>query len=108
MFNIGDKVYVNNEIGHIEEVFDTNVGYIYIVQLSDKTLVKALAENLEAFEPEQDPETITINREDFRKAIMRATDPKRYKEASSSVIQVVTLTGILLGSELEKELFSND
>lgn len=109
MLKIGDTVHIKktNDIALIKEIYSTEGGNIYIIQVKDKSLIKILEEDIEAFEP-KDPDTITITREDFKSAYMRALNPDKYEDMSDITYNILIVSGELIISELEKELFNND
>lgn len=94
-------------IGEIKDTCPTVNKTIYIVELEDKSLIKATIDMLEPVfvEKEEDPETITISREEFTRLCVKATNPVNYKDAGLEESLVIGLAGVLVCNRLEKELF---
>lgn len=111
---VGDKVKImygvyNGLIGEIHSIATNKFGedLLYIVKIPTNELVKVFADSVELVRDEN-PDTITIDRNDFRKVVSTVL-AKIIKEdgVDPKIIPVLTLNGILIGSRLEKELFND-
>lgn len=101
---VEEKLY-----GRIEQIIPDFVRGrdILLVRLDNKNLVKCREEDIiigvdEAVEPD----TITITREDFLKAVSAVVDPSKY-DASPSTALMVSMSGMVVCSRLETELFDS-
>lgn len=107
---IGDKVFFigeafTGEDGIIESVTDS---YYIVKLLSNGIKVKALPQEIEKV-AEPTPETITITREDFKKAVAKVVQPCNYTDDINDygMITAVCLSGELVCKKLARELFGD-
>lgn len=97
-------------VGTVKDIIHSDIGKnVVIVERDDKELAKILEENL-TLAPEDiktESDTITISKEDFKKAVDKVIDPNRYRdmfsEFSSSVL--VCMSGVVVCDRLRRELF---
>lgn len=108
MFKVGDKVLVDDYKGTIKEIHNVGLFDVYIVELNIGRTMKTFKENLTKLQEKEDkPDTITISREDFKKAVLRATNPNHWlgKMKDPTTVNMLTLSGLAVSSELEDILF---
>lgn len=118
IIEINDRVLLKNTpidedpiYGTIEDMYASLSGIVYIVRLDNKHLVKLLREQFTLVtDDKNDPDTITINREDYRKIVIDVVS-KLALEASKKELHLMTVTGLLgtkIGADIERALFDND
>ena len=107
---VGNKViYIGDtfagEKGTIENVTDCYI----IVRFENGSLRKCLPQEIEIIE-ESVPETITITREDFEKAVAKVIKPNLYVDDINDygLITAVCLSGNLVCKKLAQELFGDN
>lgn len=118
IIEINDRVLLKNTpidedpvYGTIEDMYASMSGIVYIVRLDNKHLVKLLRDQFKLVQDEKkDPDTITINREDYRKVVIDVVS-KLALEASKKELHLMTVTSLLgtkIGADIERALFDND
>lgn len=114
MVNIGNRVIVGNNDdrktplkGTVENVHVIDDTTIVIVRIDDGPLLKLRADNVELAPQEENPDVITISREEFEKVITKVVNPDRYgdKFSTESNSLLLSMCGIVICNELKKELF---
>jgi hypothetical protein len=111
MFKVGDKVLVDDQKGTIKDIHNIGFFNVYIVELNDGGITKAFKENLTKLQESEykgnKPDTITISRKDFKKAVVKATSPNLWlgKMKDPTTVNMLTLSGLAVSLELEDILF---
>jgi hypothetical protein len=119
-FNKGDIVEIidgpyKGIIGKIDSIveFDPGVVGLYLIKTKDGSIIKIIDSAVLRFaepEPEEVTEdTITISRSDLKNALDNVTRAELYKDKFSdpAMIEVMILSGMLIGAKLERELFDD-
>ena len=97
-------------VGVIDTVYNKE---LYIVRLTDKTLVKCLEDDFVVMEKEEestpDPkdQTITISRDDFLKISSKVISELSAKQKDPSFSIALGLTGVLFVNTIAKRLFND-
>lgn len=106
-YEIGIKVNVKNKDGEKPGIIEGCVPGlpIYIVKVEDR-LIKVRETDIELL---QDPDTITISREEFRSLAIGLTNPKNFEDEveSLSLATMIGLSGALICARMERELFGD-
>ena len=92
--------------GRIHRIFPTfDDKDLLIVKLDSGNLIKCTSADVKVVtEDPKKPDEITISREDLLNAIVKVTNPIEYDVDPTTAI-AISLTGILIGKRLERELF---
>ena len=97
-------------VGVIDTVYNKE---LYIVRLTDKTLVKCLEDDFVVMEKEEestpDPKdpTITISRDDFLKVSSEVIAELTKKDRDPMFTIALGLTGAIVSAEIGKRLFND-
>lgn len=104
------KQFEGNPYGVVKEVYHIDPhDSILIVQLENEDIIKCHAHEVELIR-EEPTDTITLTREEFQNLAIKVTNPTRYSNdvKDPTTALMVSLTGILICRNLEKELFGDD
>lgn len=113
-FRVSDRVLVDSKVvpgpelvfGRIEQIHRNPLTdqWLALVRLDNKDMIKCLEDNLSPVEENVAPETITITRDDFLKAVAEVIDPTKYAMDPSSAL-MLSMSGVVICGRLEKALF---
>ncbi len=121
-FNEGDIVEIidgpyKGVIGKIDSIveFDPGVVGLYLIKTKDGEMIKVIDSSIlrpvenESEQEEENEETITITREELKKAILKVCTSKEllnhFSDPTFAVL--LSMSGIAIGIELEKVLFDD-
>lgn len=91
--------------GIVVSLYESPIDSVLLINLDNGDKIKCLASDVTLIE-EPKHEEPTITRDDFRKAVEVVLDPSNYSDhMGTSSIMMFTLSGVVIASKLEKELF---
>lgn len=117
MIKENDRVLVNSNVvpgkelvfGVVKEVYPRDTDNVLVVELEEnKTLIKCVDKDVTlAPAKEEDPDTITISRAEFRRAVSVVTELSSFECLGLLEGAVVSVAGNLVCNRLERELFND-
>lgn len=113
--NIGDRVKVirSGEFGTVKEMYDNMGVTVCVLKMESGRLDKYYVNRLTPVEEPKKKDTITISRDDFRKAVADAMDPSvwdkdgKMENADALSLIMIPLTGAVFSTNVEKILFGD-